>query len=136
MIWSVRPNHLFDARSHDDERVEVELPPHEAAGYVRVLASADHGVETIARGLRDRDQDDVGPRPGEHALDVAQAAEHRHALHAAPAQARVVVDEADHLRAGSLAELAKQAADAASGADEQGPVAVGTGAEATEPRRR
>ena len=46
-------------------------------------------------------------------------AEDGHAVHAAAAQPRVVVDEADDALAGRLAQLAHQAAAGAAGADDQ-----------------
>lgn len=98
-----RPNHLLDACPHDDDRIEIALAPHEAAGYIGSLAAADDGVQPLAGRMRNRDEDDVRPYLAEHALDLVETAQHGNALHPAAAQAGVVVDEADNLFARSLA---------------------------------
>src|SRR5207249_7615298 len=71
-----------------------------------------------------RDEDDVGPGIGEDRLDLLAPAEHGHPLQAAPHEPGVVVDEADDLLSGSLAQLAQQASPAAAGPDDQGSPAA------------
>ena len=76
-------------------------------------------VEPLARRVRDRDEDDVRREPADRPADLVEAADDRDALDAAPAQPRVVVDEADDPLARRLAQLAEQAAAAAAGADDE-----------------
>src|SRR5207237_8227317 len=106
----------LDARSHDDDRVEVALAAYEAARHVGVLAAADDGVEALARRVRNRDQDDVRLRLVQHAPDLVETAQDRDALQPPAPQARLVVDEAEHLPAGRRPHLAQEAAAAAPGA--------------------
>jgi len=112
-------DHLFDARPHDDDGIEVDLAPHEPAGDVGPVAAGDDRVKPLPRGVRDRDEDDVGPRLVEHAIDLDEAAENRDPLHPAATETRVVVDEAHHLVARSLPQFAEQAPPAAPRPDDQ-----------------
>src|SRR5262249_31867264 len=114
-----RPGRSLDARSQDDDRVEIELAADEPAAHVDALAAGDDGVETTTRRLRERDQHDVRPRLREYLRDLVEAAEHRHALHAPPPQLRIVVDEADDVLARSLAQLAQEAAAASARTDDE-----------------
>ena len=67
-------------------------------------------VEPRSRGVRDRDQDDIGIRSLEQPRHLVHRADDLHAVDAAAPQARVVVDEPDDTLAGGLAKLPHQAA--------------------------
>ena len=79
----------------DDARIDVGVAPDEPAVDLASLARTHDRVETILRCVRDRHEHHVRPRALEHRLDVRRPADHTHAVQAAAAQARVVVDEAD-----------------------------------------
>ena len=99
------------AAPEDGDGVEVGLAPDEPAGHIDRGARAHDGVEPVARGLRDRDQHGVGLGGVEDPVDArASRRATGHALQPPAPQARVVVDEADDVLAGRLAELAEQAA--------------------------
>ena len=87
----------------------------------RLGARVDDRVEPVARGVRDRDEDDVWlAGAASSALELVQAAD-------APGRratrrrrsARVVVDEADDALARRLAQLAHEAPPGPAGADDQ-----------------
>src|SRR5215468_8613375 len=107
------------ARAEHDARIQVGLPPHEPARHFGQRARIDDEPKPLVRGIGDRHEYRVRLHLGQHALDLEQPTQHGHTLQAPPREPRVVVDEADDLLAGGLAEFAQQAAAAAPGADDE-----------------
>src|SRR5919197_6160345 len=104
-----------DGGAEDGTRIEVGLAPHEPARHLCQRAGVDDEAEPLARGIRNRHEDGVGPRSREDLLDRFEASENRRSLQAPAREARVVVDETDNLLARGLAELAQEAAPASAG---------------------
>src|SRR5262249_31081198 len=104
----------------------LELAAEDLALDPVLVARARDEVEPLRRRVRNRHDHDVRLRLAEDLGQLVDRAEDRRAEEAAAAQAHVVVDEADDLHAGLLAELAREAAPASSRAyDERAPAVPG-----------
>src|SRR3989441_2818684 len=120
-------------RAEDGVRIEVGVATDEAAGHLRERAGVDDQAEALAWGIGNRDEDGVGLRAREDALDLSGPPEHGDPLQSSPRQLRIVVHEADHLLPCRLAQLAQEAAAPAARADDERPVTVAASCERGDP---